>query len=109
MDDLKPGCFPECGKWLAQRLDAPSPLPVLVPSGFYDGALWRSWPPTGLPVVADGVEETSGFRAIEQVMRLHHMRVAAHACACPSGGSSIQMYRAFGIELSKAESEVSPC
>ena len=101
-------CYPECGKWLAQRL-ASSVSPASMQPGLYDVAVWRSWPARELPLFAEQVPASSPFQAIEEVMRARRMRVAPHASACPSGGQCFQVYRAFGIELSRvAHKEVQP-
>lgn len=100
-DDLRPCCFPECGKWLAQRLTT-MPAHKPAPAGLYDVAVWRS--SRELPILVDRVSAPSPFQAIEQVMRSRSMRVCDHASAQPSGGQYHQIYRAFGVVLSKQSS-----
>jgi hypothetical protein len=86
-------CYPYRGRWLR------SSHPTQTNTGFYDVALWRSWPPHGLACIVEHVQAVSGFAAIRKTMQANGLRSVAHASAAPCGGQWFEVYRAFGIRL----------
>lgn len=65
----------------------------------FDVAVWKYWPSYTFPLEADGVEASSAFAAVEQVMRAHRMTWAEHVAAVASDGSI--HYRGYRVLLAQ--------
>lgn len=65
----------------------------------FDVAVWRYWPSYAFPLAVEGVEASSAFVAVEQVMRAHRMTWAEHVAAIASDGSI--HYRGYRVLLAQ--------